>query len=128
MNAYVIIFLLVNTLALAVVPRRWAPLPLLIGACYITSGQVIELGPLHFTVIRILIGAGLVRMIIRGERLAGRMNGLDRLMLVWVCLDVDQQFISRRPIGSAYISAWPRLRRMWHLLLASLIFVSHSMT
>jgi len=83
MNAFSITFLLVNVAALLLLPRRWAPLPLLIGACYVTRGQIIELGPLHFSIIRILIVAGLVRVIMRGERLAGRMNDLDSLMLGW---------------------------------------------
>jgi hypothetical protein len=48
-----------------------------------TIGQAIQVGPFHFTIIRILIAAGLARVLIRGERLAGGMNGLDELMLVW---------------------------------------------
>lgn len=83
MNSFAITFMLANVTALLLVPRRWAPLPLLIGACYITRGQGLELGPFSFPVIRVLIGIGLVRIIIRGERLAGRMNGLDALILAW---------------------------------------------
>ena len=79
-------------------PRRWAPLPLLVGTCYMTIGQAIEVGPFHFhfirlliikvgpfhfPIFRLLILAGLTRVIIRGERLAGRMNGMDWLMIVW---------------------------------------------
>lgn len=74
---------MINSALLLLLPRRWAPLPLLIGACYITSGQIIEVGPLHFSVIRILIAAGVMRIILRGEQLAGGINGLDRLMAVW---------------------------------------------
>src|SRR3989442_26746 len=83
MNDYVITFLLINTAALLLLPRRWAPLPLLIGVCYIAGEHIIQLGPFHFSVIRILLAAGVVRIIIRGERLADRMNNLDKLMLVW---------------------------------------------
>src|SRR5713101_1453396 len=83
MNALVITFLLVNIAALLLLPRRWAPLPFLLGACYMLPGQLVLLGPFHFSFIRILIATGLVRTIIRGEPLVGRTNGLDRLMLVW---------------------------------------------
>jgi hypothetical protein len=69
--------------ALLLLPRRWALLPLLVGACYITRGQIVQLGPLTFFVSRIIIAAGLVRVIIHGERLPGRMHGLDWLMVVW---------------------------------------------
>lgn len=82
MNAFPIIFLVINAVLLLLLPRRWAPLPFLIGACYVTSGQVMQLGPFNFSVIRILIAVGLVRILLQGER-TGRTTGLDRLMLVW---------------------------------------------
>ena len=83
MNVFAITFLLINALALLLLPRRWAPLPLLVGACYMTLGQSIEIGPFHFTVIRILVAVGVVRIIARGERLAGGMNAMDWLMVIW---------------------------------------------
>ena len=83
MNTFVIFFLLASGVGIFTLPRQWAPIPLLVGTLYITLGQVIELGPFSFTVIRILIAAGTVRAIIRGERLAGRINGLDGLIIAW---------------------------------------------
>ena len=83
MNASVLVFLLLNAIGILALPRNWAALPLLIGACYMTLGQGFEIGPFSFTVIRILIGAGLVRLVVRGERLAGGLNGLDKLMMLW---------------------------------------------
>ena len=55
MNALAILFALTVAGALLVVPRRWALLPLLIGSCYMTLGQGIQIGPFSFTVIRLLI-------------------------------------------------------------------------
>ncbi len=83
MNAPVFIFMLLNVLGILALPRTWAPLPLLVGACYMTLGQGIEVGPFNFTIIRILIGAGLLRLLLRGERLAGGLNRMDRLMMLW---------------------------------------------
>jgi hypothetical protein len=83
MNSFAIAFLLVNAVALLLLPRRWAPLPLLIGACYMTVGQGINVDPFSFTVIRMLVAAGVVRIVIRREWPAGGMNGLDWLMVVW---------------------------------------------
>lgn len=83
MNGYVIILLLGNSVALFLLPRRWAPIPFLIVALYIARDQVVQLGPFHFSVIRILISAGFLRMFVRGERLEGRINGMDKLILVW---------------------------------------------
>lgn len=48
-----------------------------------TMGVGIELGPFHFMSIRLLVAVGILRVIIRGERLTGGMNSLDRLMIVW---------------------------------------------
>jgi hypothetical protein len=49
MNALALLFLLINAALLLLLPRRWAPLPLLMGACYMTLGQGIEIGPFTFT-------------------------------------------------------------------------------
>jgi len=53
MNDFALTMVLLNAVALLILPRRWAPLPLLIGTCYMTLGQGIELGPFSFTVVRI---------------------------------------------------------------------------
>ncbi len=100
MNAFAILFLLINSLALLMLPRRWAPLPLLVGACYMTLGQGIELGSFHFPLIRMLIAVGLVRVIIRGERLVGRMNSLDWLMMVWAAWALISSLFHKDAFGA----------------------------
>jgi hypothetical protein len=82
-NSIALSFVVLNALALLVLPRRWAPVPLLAGACYITLSQGINAGPFSFTVIRILAAVGFIRIIIRGERLPGGINRVDCLMLLW---------------------------------------------
>lgn len=83
MDSFATGFLLVNAIAIMVLPRRWAPLPFLIGVCYVTRAQRINFGPFTFTILRMLIAAGFARVLIRGERLEGQMNSLDKLMLLW---------------------------------------------
>jgi hypothetical protein len=82
-NPYTIAFLLINSILLFFLPKRWAPMPLLVGACYMTLGQEVQIGPLHFTVLRILLAIGLVRVVVKSEKIAGGMNSLDWLMLIW---------------------------------------------
>jgi len=65
------------------VPRRWSLLPLLIGVAYVPFGQEIEIGPLHFTALRILTTVGFVRVLSKGERVAGGLVLLDKLMVLW---------------------------------------------
>ena len=109
MNNITTAILLLNAIAILFLPRRWAPIPLLIGALYVVSGQRIMIGSFNFNVIRILIATGLVRVIIRGDRLEGQMNGLDKLMMVWTfwmlvssCFhkDLSAAFINR--LGLVY--------------------------
>jgi hypothetical protein len=97
MNATAVIFLMVNGGLLLTIPRQWAALPLLIGACYMTLGQVIQFGPFNFPVLRILLAFGFVRVIIRSERLSGRMNGLDWLMILWATWALISSLFHRDP-------------------------------
>lgn len=97
MNIFAIIFLLVNAAALLIVPRRWASLPLLVGTCYMTLNQGFEVGPFHFPIIRLLITSGLIRVIVRRERLIGGVNGLDRLIVIWSVWALVSSFFHEDP-------------------------------
>jgi len=83
MNFFAVALMLVNAVALLIVPRRWAALPLLAGACYVTNAQNIELGPFHFTVLRLLIVIGVLRAIVLREHIQGSFVGLDWIWLLW---------------------------------------------
>lgn len=83
MNGLAILFLLGTASGLLFLPRRWAPLPLLMGACYMTGAQGIDLGVFYFSVLRILVVVGLMRVLLRGERPAGGLNTLDGVLMAW---------------------------------------------
>lgn len=83
MNAIGFLFTLINCILIWVLPRRLAILPVLIGAAYMTRGQILDLGPLHFPVIRIIITVGLLRAMSRHERIVGGINRLDRIIIWW---------------------------------------------
>lgn len=83
MTPFSIAFCMVNSLALLTLPRKVAPIPLLVGACYMTLGQGIEIGPFHFPVIRLLILAAVVRVILRKEYPRTKLNTLDKTMVAW---------------------------------------------
>ncbi|MEI6673579.1 MAG: hypothetical protein WCO57_00220 [Verrucomicrobiota bacterium] len=84
MTPYTIIFLVINAAILLVLPRQLAPLPLLVGCCYMTISQCFNLGPVHCTVIRVLIAVAIIRILMRGERMIGALNGMDKLMIAWI--------------------------------------------
>jgi hypothetical protein len=93
MSGFAVTFLVVSAVALLLLPRRWAPMPLIAGACYMTPGQGIELGPFHFPVIRMLMAVGILRVVVRGERLANGFNGLDWITVLWcICAAVSSLF------------------------------------
>lgn len=83
MNPVAIIFFIVIAIALMVVPRKWAPVPLLIGCCYMTKGQGIELASLSFAFYRMLLFVGIARIVAKGERLSGTFNTIDKLIIAW---------------------------------------------
>jgi hypothetical protein len=97
MNGIALAFLLINAIALLTLPRRWAPLPFLVGASYMTIGQGIEIGPFAFTVIRILIAVGVLRIVLRRERITGGINRLDWLSIIWAAVAVFSSLFHNNP-------------------------------
>jgi len=83
MNPLALAFLLVCAMALMVVPRRLAPIPLLIGCTYMTLGQGIEIAGISLPIYRLLLLVGALRIVIRGEALPGGLNLIDKLMIFW---------------------------------------------
>jgi len=83
LNSVAVGFLILNAILLLVLPRNWSILPLLIGTCFMTLGQGLELGTYNFTIIRMLIGVGFIRVLMNTERFSGGINSLDWLILVW---------------------------------------------
>ena len=81
MNILGILFFLITAIALMSAPRRWAPIPLLMGVIYITHGQAVDLGGIKLPVFRMLLAVGLMRIVVRGEGIAGGLSLLDKLMI-----------------------------------------------
>jgi hypothetical protein len=69
-------------------PRNKVIVPFLLGCFTIPTQQVVVLGGLHFTVLRILIIAGLIRRAMLGGtssagKFPGGLNGVDRMAMLW---------------------------------------------
>jgi hypothetical protein len=79
---------LVLTLCLGVLllalPRRYALLPLFISGCYMTLGQILLVGPFHFSIFRILLFFGWIRIVIRKEIASIKLNSIDKVLIAWV--------------------------------------------
>lgn len=83
MTFIAVIFAILSGYFLFSLPKRKAPLPLLVGTSYMTLGQELLIGPFHFTLIRILIAMGVLRVMMRGEKISGGWTKLDRMMILW---------------------------------------------
>ncbi|MBI5685374.1 MAG: hypothetical protein HZC54_09840 [Verrucomicrobia bacterium] len=88
LNALSFTMLLVASLLILFLPRRYAVLPLLMVCCYMTLGQLLVIMGLHFPIFRIIIFAGWLRVLMRGEFLGLRFNKLDRVFIWWVVVSV----------------------------------------
>lgn len=72
-----------------ILPRNKIITPFLLGCFTIPLGQVLVLGGMHFTVLRILIIAALIRRAMSGGispegKFPGGFNGVDRMVILWV--------------------------------------------
>ena len=68
---------------LLVVPRKYFVLPFILGTCFLPADQRIIIADLDFTVLRILVVAGVFRLWLRREIRAIRPNTFDKLLLAW---------------------------------------------
>jgi len=99
MSLLAIIFLLVGVALTLCLSRQWAPLPLLVGACYMTYGQQWHVGPFTFTVVRLLLLTAFLRVTIRGEQMLG-FTRLDKVILLWACWALSCSIFHQDPVSA----------------------------
>src|ERR1019366_4455625 len=88
LHPLVAVWLLIAIVLILAFQRKKAIAPFLLAVFTIPIGQVVVLGSLHFTVLRILILAGLARCAtFRGSsprgKLPGGFNAVDRVAVLW---------------------------------------------
>lgn len=86
MNGLGLAFLVVAAVLAFTLPRKYATLPLLASAAYMTSGQFVDVMGASFTIPRVLVAVTMVRILVRGERLAGGWRMLDTAVVVWAAV------------------------------------------
>lgn len=75
---------LLMCLLMLVLPRRYALLPVLILTCYMSMGQRMVIANLDFTMIRILVVFGWLRVLVRGEFSRLTLSQIDKILIAWV--------------------------------------------
>jgi hypothetical protein len=78
-----LVFAIVLCVAIIALPVKYAFIPVLLGAFYMTIGQSVMVGPLHFYDLRLIITAAWFRIVIRKELDIGEFNGIDKTIIAW---------------------------------------------
>src|SRR5579863_4313109 len=88
LNPIVAVWLLIAIVMILTLPRRRVITCFLVSCLCIPIAQVVVVGSVHFTVLRILIIAGLVRRAmelrsVSGGKFPGGFNTIDRVVILW---------------------------------------------
>ena len=88
LNPLVAVWMLLALLLILIFPRKKAVTAFLLAIFTIPIGQVLVVGGLHFTVMRVLILAGLARVACfrghsSGGKFPGRFNSVDQVVVLW---------------------------------------------
>lgn len=78
-----LVAVLILGIALLTLPRRWSVLPMIVIACFISSVQKITILGMDFTLLRIMVVFGVMRLMIRKEKLDS-WKPLDKIIIAWI--------------------------------------------
>ena len=78
-----LLFSLAMSGLLVALPRRYAILPIVVLVCYMTMGERIVILGLNFTMVRILLVFGWIRLLLKGEMVRLGWNAVDKLIIAW---------------------------------------------
>jgi hypothetical protein len=101
-SPFAAMFMAVMSILILTLPRRLAVLPVMMTVCYLTLGQVINVGGLHFTLMRVMLLAGWIRVLSRREFRGLSLNIIDKVIIAWVVCGA-LMYIIRQGASSAAI-------------------------
>jgi hypothetical protein len=84
MNEPTIIITLMLSIGILVVPKKYLCGIFILAACFVPTDQRVILLGLDFTVLRILIAAGVLRILVMGEQKHILWCGFDKMVLAWL--------------------------------------------
>ena len=86
MQGLTIIISLFLAIAVILLPQRYFLLPYIVAACFVPADQRVIIMTLDFTVLRILVVSGMLRLSLRNEFCRIEWNNFDKLVFGWaVC-------------------------------------------
>jgi len=75
---------ILSGIAVVLLPEKYFLLPYILAACFVPTDQRVIIMGLDFTILRILILVGLLRIWIGGQHLFLKLNTIDKLLMAWV--------------------------------------------
>jgi hypothetical protein len=84
-----------------------------------TMGQVIEIGQFDFHLYRMLLAFGVVRVLLRGEHIQGRLNAIDKMLIAWGTWMFLASFFHKFTPGSGPVYA---LGQVYNVVLPYFLF------
>ncbi len=81
-------FTLVMGLLIIILPRRFALVPVIILTCFMTMGERVVILSLDFTMLRILMLFGWIRLVLRNEIYSIKLNVIDKALLWWILASI----------------------------------------
>jgi len=79
-----LLFTLLMGIITLLLPRRYAFIPIIVSACYITLGQRIIIATADFTMLRIILLFCWIRIILRGEMSSIKFNTIDKALILYI--------------------------------------------
>jgi hypothetical protein len=86
MSSLGMLYLAMASVLILALPRSYALLPLVLAPAYTPTTEVLAIGGANFTIPRLLIALGFMRVVVRGEALGGRWERVDSLVLAWAAV------------------------------------------
>jgi hypothetical protein len=84
LNLYGLIFSIILGGLIFTLPRKYAFVPILISICFMTFGQKIFISGLNFTILRVFILLGWIRLFISKDLKKIKFNRIDKAMTFWL--------------------------------------------
>ena len=79
-----LLFSLSMGLLLLILPKRHALMPIFALICFMTMGERVVIAGLNFTMIRVLLLCGWVRLVVRREIQPFKFNPIDMAIVLWI--------------------------------------------
>ena len=80
------------------IPRRYAAIPFLVTSCYMTLGQVVVIAGSYFTMLRLMVLFGWIRLFVRKDLSHLRLNEIDFVFMAWLAANAIAYILLRETL------------------------------